>query len=98
MTTASLALPETVEVAVARLDGRLTGIETRMRDHYEITKESRAEVKTSLAEINETLKSLTRVSDEWAGVRRALLAAAGVIGLICTILGVLFGYLRLGAK
>jgi hypothetical protein len=91
-------MPETIKAAVARVDATLIAVQERMTEHFAITKESRAEVKASLDAINATLKDLTKVSDEWAGVRKTIAAAGVILGLLCSILGALVGYFRLGPR
>lgn len=91
-------MSETIEVAVARIDATLIAVQARMGEHYLITRELRREVKESLEAINATLISLTKVSDEWAGVRKTIAAAGVVIGLLCSILGAVVSYIRFGTK
>ncbi|MFZ1109878.1 MAG: hypothetical protein WAN43_16205 [Rhodomicrobium sp.] len=91
-------MPETIEVAVARIDATLVAVQARMADHYAITRESRKEVKESLEAIDTTLKALTKLSDEWAGVRKTIAAASVVIGLLCSVLGAIVSYIRFGAR
>lgn len=91
-------MTESLDAAVARIDATLDAVRERMAENYAITKESREEVKQSLLGINETLKTLTKISDEWSGVRRAIIAAGALITLLSAILGTIFGYLRFGQK
>ncbi len=91
-------MAEFVEAAVARLDARLTGIETRLDEHYVITKESRASVDASLAKFEVILTRLVALSNEWAGVRKTLATAGALVALVSSILGAIATYFRYGPK
>jgi len=91
-------MAETVREAIARLDQKLIGIEHRLDEHYEITRESRASVDASLAKFEVILTRLVALSNEWAGVRKTLATAGAVVALVSSILGATAAYFRYGSK
>ena len=91
-------MPESVEVAVARLEGRLEVISERMEQNFLVTRESRAEVKESLNQHGKALQDLIALSNEWAGVRKLLAAAGSVIAVLAALAGAVLAYWRIGPK
>ena len=91
-------MAEPLEAAVARLDARLTGIEHRLDEHYEITRESRAAVDARLAKVEVLLPRRVALSNEWAGVRKTLTTAGAMVALVSSILGATAAYFRYGSK
>lgn len=83
---------ELVEVAIARLEGRIELLSERMEQNFVITRDSRAEVKESLERHGNTLRDLVALSNEWAGVRKMLAAIGGAIAVLAALAGATLAY------
>ena len=89
---------ELVEVAIARLEGRIELLSERMEQNFVITRDSRSEVKESLDRHGNTLRDLVTLSNEWSGVRKMLAAAGGAIAVLAALSGAILAYWRIGPR
>ena len=91
-------MTESLEAAVAGIKQHLVDIDGRLERNYAVTKEDRSLVESRFDDIEKTLTNLVALSNEWAGVRKTLIAAGAVIGALSAALGAIATWLRYGSK
>ena len=82
--------------AVAQM-GMIVMIETRTPAIARLDQKL-LDIDQRLSGVEDTLKSLVALSNEWAGVRKALLGSAAILTAASTAIGVVVGYLKVGPK
>jgi hypothetical protein len=91
-------MADSTEVVVARLEGEVKLLSQRMMTNFEVTRESRLEVKTILDKHGEILEGLVIISNEWKGVRKTLSVLVRVFMLLVAFAGAIAAYLKLGSR